>query len=104
MSKIVGVFLPQGFIIGELVGDVTETKSDFEPEKAVIKVKNPALVITRQTEVVLAPFLQLVEEQEVRVDVADIAFKQIFTPKKELVNHYNQIYGSGLVITDVLPL
>jgi hypothetical protein len=93
-------FLPQGMIIGE----VTESYSAYEPEKKEIKVKNPALVITRQTEVILAPFLQLVDEKEITLDLENVAFKQLFTPKNELANHYNQLYGSGLVVTNVLPL
>lgn len=93
-------FLPQGMVIGE----VTESRSVFDPNKTKITVKNPALVITRQNEVVLAPFLQLVDENEIDLDLEDVAFKQIFTPKTELANHYNQLYGSGLVVTNVLPL
>lgn len=94
-------FLPQGMVIGE----VTESPSfDFDPNKTKITVKNPALVITRQNEVILAPFLQLVDENEIDLDLEDVAFKQLFTPKTELANHYNQLYGSGLVVTNVLPL
>lgn len=87
-------FLPQGMIIGEVT----------ESNKEEIRVKNPALVVTRQTEVILAPFLQLVDEKEIVLDLADVAFKQLFTPKTELANHYNQLYGSGLVVTNALPL
>lgn len=93
-------FLPQGMI----VGDVSSAQSESEPYKNFVKVKNPALVITRQTEVILAPFLQLVDEKEITLDLDDVAFKQLFTPKTELANHYNQLYGSGLVVTNSLIL
>lgn len=90
-------FLPQGMIVGE-VTDV------FDEKRVSFKVKNPALVITRQSEVILAPFLQLVDENEITLDLEDVAFKQLFTPKTELTNHYNQLYGSGLVVSNSLIL
>lgn len=93
-------FLPQGMIIGE----VTEHCSSFDSKKIQIKVKNPALVITKQNGVMLAPFLQLVDEQEITLDMEDIAFKQLFTPKLELANHYSQLFGSGIVVANTLSM
>lgn len=92
--KIKAFFLPQGMIIGDV---------EFVSDKK-ITVRNPALVITRQNDVVLAPFLQLVDEKEVSIETEDLAFKQVFTPKIELINHYNQVFGSGIVVANVLPL
>ena len=86
-------FIPQGMVIG----DVTETLNK------TIKVTNPALIVTRQNEVILAPLLHLVEERELEIELSELAFKTVFTPKRELVNHYNQIYGSGLVLSESIP-
>lgn len=85
-------FIPQGLVIGEVteIGDTVVTK-------------NPALIITRQNDVMLAPLLHLVEENTIDLKLDDIAFKQVFTPKRDLVNHYNQMFGSGLVLTTAMP-
>lgn len=88
-------YLPQGLIIGDV------TKSDFD-ENGIV-VKNPALIIARANEVILAPLLHLVEETQIELNMKDVAFNTLFTPKRELVNHYNQIYGSGLVLTTSMP-
>jgi hypothetical protein len=88
-------YLPQGLI----VGDVTKSTT----EENCIVVKNPTLVIARQTEVILAPLLHLVEENYFEINMKDIAFNSVFTPKRELINHYNQLFGSGLVLTTAMP-
>lgn len=88
-------YLPQGLI----VGDVTKSTT----KENCFVVKNPTLVIARQTEVILAPLLHLVEEVQFEIDIEDVAFKTMFTPKRELSNHYNQLYGSGLVLTTSMP-
>jgi hypothetical protein len=88
-------YLPQGLIVGDV------SKSDTDENHIV--VKNPTLVIARQNDVILAPLLHLVEENEFEIDMRDIAFNTVFTPKRELINHYNQLYGSGLVLTTSMP-
>lgn len=88
-------YLPQGLIIGDVTNSVTE-------ETRII-VKNPALVIVRQSDVILAPLLHLVEENQIDIDMKDVAFNSLFTPKRELENHYNQFFGSGLVLTTSMP-
>jgi len=85
-------FIPQGLVIAE----VTENSD-------TVIAKNPALIITRQNEVILAPLLHLVEENTVSLKLDEIVFKCVFTPKRELVNHYNQMFGSGLVLTTSMP-
>lgn len=87
------LFIPQGLIIGEVVENGTVS----------VTVKNPALIVTRQNEVILTPLLHLVEENTVELKLSEIAFNRTFTPKRDLVNYYNQLYGSGLVLTTSLP-
>lgn len=86
-------FIPQGFVIAE----VEETVSGFI-------ANNPALVITRPNGVVLAPILQLVEENSVHIDKKDVSFGQLFTPHIDLANEYRKVFGSGIVVSNVLPL
>ena len=88
-------YIPQGLIIADV------SKSDSEDNQ--FRVRNPALVIARQSDVILAPLLHLVEEHEFEISLKDVAFNTMFTPKRELVNHYNQLYGSGLVLTTSMP-
>lgn len=85
-------YLPQGLVIG----DVTEN------DKNEAIVKNPALIIARANDVLLAPLLNLVEEKEIKIKLSEIPFNSLFTPKRELLNHYNQIYGSGIVLSSSL--
>lgn len=86
-------FIPQGMFVGEVSDSVD----------GVFKVTQPAMVIVRQTGVSLAPFLQLVEETTIEVRLDDLAFRTFFTPKRELENHYNQVFGSGLVLSSSIP-
>lgn len=86
-------YLPQGLIIGDMT-DVIDGK---------MVIRNPALVIARSNEVALAPLLYLVEEKEIRIEFKDIAFGVTFTPKRDLENNYNKIFGSGLVLTTAMP-
>lgn len=88
-------YIPQGLIIADV------SKSDSEDNQ--FRVRNPALVIARQSDVILAPLLHLVEESQFEMSMKDIAFNTMFTPKRELENHYNQLFGSGLVLTTAMP-
>lgn len=88
-------YIPQGLIIGDVSNSPTV-------ENRII-VTNPALVIARQSDVILAPLLILVEENQIELDINDLAFHAVFTPKRELINHYNQLYGSGIVLTTTMP-
>lgn len=86
-------YIPQGLVIGEIISTDDEE----------IIVKNPAMVISRQTDVLLVPLLHLVEENEVTIEMKDIAFGSIFTPKRELENHYQQIFGTGIIVSSRIP-
>ena len=88
-------YIPQGLIIADV--------SNSDSEENRFRVRNPALVIARQSDVILAPLLHLVEEHEFEISLKDVAFNTMFTPKRELENHYNQLFGSGLVLTTAMP-
>lgn len=85
-------FLPQGQVIGK--------KESVSNDGKVFMISNPALVIAREQSVALAPFLQFTTEKTIEVNIDDIAFKQFFTPITDLANHYNQIFGSGIIVAD----
>lgn len=90
--SVVLFFLPQGQIIGGLEEVSNDGKS--------FRISNPAMVIARDQEVMLAPLLHFTEEKTIQVDIDSLAFGQYFTPIKDLENHYNQMFGSGLVIAN----
>jgi len=85
------VFIQQGMMIGEV------SKEIFVD---TVVLKNPVLVIVKQNELVFAPFLQLVDEKEVTISLSEVTFKKMFTPKQEIINRYNQIFGSGIVVAN----
>jgi hypothetical protein len=92
--KTCALFIPQGFVIAQL----SEETSDS------ITIKDPALVVNRPNGMALAPVLHMVEEDTITLKKSDIMFGKILTPKVELANEYNKIFGSGLIVSNVLPL
>lgn len=94
--SIKAFFIPQGFVIAD-VEDVIGRGDCFI-------AKNPALVVTRPNGVLLAPILQMVEETSIRINISDVSFNQLFTPHIELANEYSKIFGSGIIVSNVLPL
>lgn len=93
-TGVAAFFLQQGFVIGDIV----------KLNDSSFIVKNPALVITRANGLVLAPFLQLVEEDTVEIQFKDVTFSKLFTPHVELANEYNKVFGSGIIVSNTLPL
>lgn len=90
--SIVLFFLPQGQVIGK--------KESVSNDGKVFEISNPTLVVAREQNVSLVPFLLFTNEKAIKVNVDDVAFKQFFTPVQDLANHYNQIFGSGIIVAD----
>jgi hypothetical protein len=85
------MFLPQGLMIGDVVSNDSNLPSND------VVVENPCLVVTKQQGFMIVPFLQLVKETIVRVDLNDAAFKTMFEPIDELRNHYAEVFGSVIL-------
>lgn len=84
---IKAVFVQMGLVMG-----------DFQEEMdGCYKVTKPVLVVTQRDNVALVPFLGMMEEQSVNIKLSDCLFGQVFTPTVEIRNHYNQLFGSGIV-------
>jgi len=91
MSNVKCIFLNQGLVIGDIL--------DSEDEYLVIK--NPALIITKsKTEFLLVGMLGLVEEDYIKILKSSLPFINLFTPKNEILNHYNRNFGSGIEVYD----
>lgn len=84
--------------MGLLIGDfLNEYKDEWE-------VKQPALIIAREKDMMFAPLLQLVEEESILLKRSEVVFEQLFTPKIEMINAYNKVLGSGIQIADANTL
>lgn len=83
----------------ELIGEITTDNHTF------FKLKNVAIVQMMPTQsgnvtVGLIPFAPYAEEREFAFDTAHRTCT--FTPNTELLNSYNRIYGSGLVLAKTM--
>jgi hypothetical protein len=84
---IKAVFMQMGLIVG-----------DFEEGMdGNYKVSKPVLVVTQRDNASFVPFLGMMEEQSLTIKPSECFFGQLFTPVVELRNHYNQMFGSGIV-------
>lgn len=91
MSNIGMVYTRMGLMIGEVLG---HTKNG-----AILMVNKPALVNMTPNAVALVPFLAITQDNHVILGKADVFFEgQVFTPAIEILNHYNQQFGSGIEI------
>jgi hypothetical protein len=84
---IKAVFMQMGLVVGDFEEDMDGN----------FKVNKPVLVVTQRDNASFVPFLGMMEEQSVTIKLSDCFFGQPFTPIVELRNHYNQMFGSGIV-------
>jgi len=78
-----------GIIIGKIDNDEIDEKIT---EYAIYKP-----VILTQTG--FFPLLDMVEENsKIDIKLKDVLSRKLFTPKPEIVNRYNAIFGSGITI------
>lgn len=72
-----------------------------------VSLKEPVQVVLQQTPqgpmMGFAPFLEYCEEfnRGIEISMADVLC--ITTPSRELVNQYNQVFGSGIQIASAIP-
>ena len=60
-------------------------------------IKNPVMAIPQRDNMALVPFLSLMEETKIVLQPKDIQYGQAFTPNVEMRNHYQKMFGSGIV-------
>ena len=82
-------------VVGEIVSENSE----------IIKVKNPAMIMPmsdgkgNQVQVGLAPWMPFSEARE--FDLPREWVLLTTEPAQEIVNNYNQVFGSGIVVPQV---
>jgi hypothetical protein len=96
------VFIGDGriMIIGELINTTVENFN----ANTLYELKNPAQVLFHKEGVGLIPILELCEEDTMVVSENTCIIRGVFTPKIELINAYNSIYGSGIIVPDTASL
>ncbi len=85
--NVKAIFSQMGMILGDII---SENETQYE-------IENPVLLVTQREGAALVPFLALMEEKTVYFKKSSLAFNQTFTPVIDVINNYNQMYGSGIV-------
>ena len=84
-----------------ILAEVDCTKNDE------LVLKEPVQVIMQPTKegpmMAFAPFLEYCEEFNTGIKITMDNVLCITTPSRELVNQYNQVFGSGIQIASVIP-
>lgn len=100
MSNVKIILLKNGKnIIAELIED------ENMPGAIVVKCPIEVVLIPQQNNVGLAffPFLDFSEEFDKGIVFSPNDIYTIVTPKTELYNRYNEIFGSGIQIASATP-
>jgi len=76
-------------------------------ENNSVLLKEPVQVVLQQTQqgpmMGFAPFLEYCEEFNHGIEISMDDVLCITTPSRELVNQYNQVFGSGIQIASAIP-
>lgn len=76
-------------------------------DNSSIEIKKPVQVIVQQSKegpiMGFVPFLEYSEEYKTGISFSSSDILTINTPITELINEYNQMFGSGIQIVNVLP-
>lgn len=88
----------------ELISEVIETEEVTDH----IKLKNPATIRVQQTapgqfQIGLGPFMPTAEEErnDRVIELNRIAVVATANPKRDILNEYNKIFGSNIVLADL---
>lgn len=91
----------------ELISEVAETLQETD----YIILKNPAVVRTQQVapnqfQIGLGPFLAIAEEvkNDRTIELKKSAVIATAPPKKDILNEYNKIFGSNIIIPDTAAI
>lgn len=81
--------------------------ADIEEGGDLISMKNPVQVVTQPTKegpmIAFMPFVEYAEEFKTGMNVPRDSVLMINNPVRELLNQYNQMFGSGLTIASAIP-
>lgn len=73
-----------------------ELVAEVEERINVVVIKNPVVILVMEKSIALMPWVRYVDTKVFEVDKSHVLF--MGAPIVDIVNIYNQKYGSGLVI------
>lgn len=85
--NIKAIYSQMGVIVGDFIH---ESETEFE-------INNPILLVTQRENAALVPLLSLMEETNITIKKDSVLSGRAFTPVIDVINNYNQLYGSGIV-------
>lgn len=86
-------YMPNGTIMGDF------QELDNGSQIPTWEVFDPVFVSPGNNQIQLFPFLAITEEKSVIVRQDEINFGRLYTPARELRNHYSSQFGSGIQLT-----
>ena len=86
-----------------LLGEVTSDYTECTMKNPVQVVTIPARSQTEGSSIAFVPFLEFSNEFKTGIVFAYADVLCETTPVRELENQYNQIFGAGIEITNIMP-
>jgi len=81
--------------------------ADVETVDDSITLKQPVQVVTQPTKdgpmLAFVPFIEFAEEFNTGIEINSKDVLTTNTPVREVLNQYNQLFGSGLTIASAIP-
>ena len=81
--------------------------ADVETVGQFYDLKQPVQVVTQPTKdgpmLAFVPFVEYAEEFNTGIKINETDVLSINTPIREVLNQYNQMFGSGLTIASAIP-
>ena len=85
-----------------ILADVSEDKETFKLKEPVQVVSVPPRSQSDQGGIAFSPFLEYSQEFKTGITIYKMDVLSVTTPVTELLNQYNQIFGSGIQIASSL--
>lgn len=85
-----------------ILADVSEEKETFKLKEPVQVVSVPPRSQSDQGGIAFSPFLEYSQEFKTGITIYKMDVLSVTTPVTELLNQYNQIFGSGIQIASSL--
>ena len=86
-----------------IMGEVTEQTDSIKIKQPVQVVSVPPRSATDPGSVAFSPFIEYAQEFKTGFTINTNDILTISTPVEELENQYNQIFGAGIQIANVIP-
>lgn len=80
-------------ILGEVVVDATTDNVQIKNPTQIAAAPNPK---TDKVDIHMAPFVPLSQDKSITIAAKNVLFQ--YTPVTEIVNKYNTMFGSGIIL------